>query len=204
MKLIGTTTSPYVRKVRVVMAEKKLDYQFVLDDVWSETATIGASNPLGKVPCLVMEGGEAVFDSRVIVEYLDTLSPVGKLIPSQGRERAEVKTWEALADGVLDAAVLARLENNWPGRPEAQRSQAWIDRQMVKIDAALKSMSQGLGEKPFCSGVHFSLSDVAVGCALGYLDFRFPAIDWRAAHTNLARLNEKLAQRPSFADTPHG
>ena len=85
-----------------------------------------------------MEGGEAMFDSRVIVEYLDTLSPVGKLIPAQGRERAEVKTWEALADGVLDAAILARLEATWAGRSDEQRSQAWIDRQMGKIDAACK------------------------------------------------------------------
>lgn len=201
MKLIGAITSPYVRKVRIVMAEKKLDYQFVQEDVWSADTRIGASNPLGKVPCLVMEGGEAVFDSRVIVEYLDTLSPVGKLIPPSGRERAEVKTWEALADGVLDAAILARLEATWAGRTEAQRSQAWIDRQLGKIDGALRSMSQGLGDKPFCSGIHFSLSDVAAGCALGYLDFRFPQIDWRGSYPNLVRLSDKLALRQSFADT---
>ncbi|MDP2163977.1 MAG: glutathione S-transferase N-terminal domain-containing protein [Hydrogenophaga sp.] len=201
MKLIGAITSPYVRKVRVVMAEKKLDYQFVPEDVWAADTKIATANPLGKVPCLVMEGGEAVFDSRVIVEYLDTLSPVGKLIPVQGRERAEVKTWEALADGVLDAAILARLEATWPGRPDAQRCDAWIDRQMGKIHASLASMSHGLGDKPFCSGIHLSLSDVAVGCALGYLDFRFPAIDWRTAHPNLAKLSDKLALRQSFADS---
>jgi len=201
MKLIGAITSPYVRKVRVVMAEKKLDYHFILEDVWSVGTQISTSNPLGKVPCLVMEGGEAVFDSRVIVEYLDTLSPVGKLIPTQGRERAEVKTWEALADGLLDAAVLARLETTWPGRTDEQRCKAWTDRQLGKIEASLKSMSQGLGEKPFCSGIHFSLSDVAVGCALGYLDFRFPVIDWRSSYPNLARLADKLNLRQSFIDS---
>ncbi|TWO66635.1 glutathione S-transferase [Caenimonas sedimenti] len=201
MKLIGAITSPYVRKVRVVMAEKKLDYQFVEEDVWSADTTIMQSNPLGKVPCLVMEGGEALFDSRVIVEYLDTLSPVGKLIPAVGRERAEVKTWEALADGVLDALILARLEANWSGRTKAQRSQAWIDRQLAKTHASLKAMSQGLGEKPFCAGIYLSLGDIAVGCALGYLDFRFPEIDWRPEHPNLAKLHEKLMQRPSFADS---
>ncbi|MGA8785460.1 MAG: glutathione S-transferase C-terminal domain-containing protein [Polaromonas sp.] len=201
MKLIGSATSPYVRKVRIVMAEKKLDYQLIMEDVWAANSTITTSNPLGKVPCLVMEGGEAVFDSRVIVEYLDTLSPVGKLIPPQGRERAEVKTWEALADGVLDAALLARLEATWAGRSASQRCDAWIERQMSKIDAALKAMSTGLGDKAFCSGIHFSLSDVAVGCALGYLDFRFPEVNWRDAHPNLARLQEKLVQRPSFAET---
>ena len=204
MKLIGSMTSPYVRKVRIVMAEKKLDYQFVLEDVWAADTSMPDANPLGKVPCLVMEGGEAVFDSRVIVEYLDTLSPVGKLIPVQGRERAEVKTWEALADGVVDAAILARLEATWAGRSEGQRSQAWIDRQLGKIDTSLKAMSTGLGDKPFCSGVHFSLSDVAVGCALAYLDLRFAQIDWRERHMNLARLQEKLTQRSSFIETHPG
>ncbi|MRD48600.1 glutathione S-transferase N-terminal domain-containing protein [Caenimonas koreensis] len=201
MKLIGAVTSPYVRKVRIVMAEKKLDYEFVTEDVWAADTTIAHSNPLGKVPCLVMEGGEALFDSRVIVEYLDTLSPVGKLIPAVGRERAEVKTWEALADGLLDAAILARLEANWAGRSKAQRSQAWIDRQLAKVNASVKAMSQGLGEKPFCAGIYLSLADIAVGCALGYLDFRFPDIDWRGSHPNLAKLYEKLAQRQSFQDT---
>jgi glutathione S-transferase len=201
MKLIGSTSSPYVRKVRVVMAEKKLDYQFVEEDVWSADTNIMQSNPLGKVPCLVMEGGEALFDSRVIVEYLDTLSPVGKLIPVVGRERAEVKTWEALADGVLDALILARLEANWGGRKKEQRSDAWIERQLSKTQSSLKAMSQGLGEKPFCAGIYLSLADIAVGCALGYLDFRFPDIDWRASYPNLAKLHEKLAQRPSFTET---
>ncbi|MBS7808752.1 glutathione S-transferase N-terminal domain-containing protein [Variovorax sp. PCZ-1] len=201
MKLIGAVTSPYARKVRIVMAEKKLDYQFILEDVWSATTQITESNPLGKVPCLVMEGGEALFDSRVIVEYLDTLSPVGKLIPANGREKAEVKTWEALADGLCDAAILARLEATWAGRSDAQRSQAWIDRQMGKIAASLKAMSQGLGDRAFCAGTHFSLADVAVGCALGYLDFRFAQMDWRADYANLAKLSEKLAARQSFIDT---
>ena len=201
MKLIGSTTSPYVRKVRIVMAEKKLDFQFVEEDVWSASTSILESNPLGKVPCLVMEGGEAVFDSRVIVEYLDTLSPVGKLIPTSGRERVEVKTWEALADGLLDAAVLARLEATWGGRAPGERSQAWIDRQLDKIHHSLRAMGHGLGDKPFCHGVHLSLADLAVGCALGYLDFRFPDIAWRSQHPNLAKLYEKLAQRPSFQDT---
>jgi len=201
MKLIGSLTSPYVRKVRVVMAEKKLEYAFVAEDVWAAQTQIAESNPLGKVPCLVMEGAEALFDSRVIVEYLDTLSPVGKLIPAVGRERAEVKTWEALADGLLDAAILARLEATWVGRTKAQRSQAWMERQMGKVHDALAAMGNGLGDKPFCAGIHMSLADIAVGCALGWLSFRFPDIDWRTQYPNLDKLHEKLLQRPSFADT---
>lgn len=200
MKLIGSLASPYVRKVRIVMAEKKLDYQFVLEDVWASGSTIGESNPLGKVPCLVMEGGEAVFDSRVIVEYLDMLSPVGKLIPASGRERIEVRTWEALADGLVDAAISARLERTWSGR-DGQRSEAWIERQMGKVNAALLAMSQGLGERAWCAGTHFSLADIAVGCALGWLEFRFPDLQWRHSYPNLAKLVDKLAQRQTFADT---
>jgi len=201
MKLIGATASPYVRKVRVVLAEKKLDYQFVPENVWADDNRVADSNPLGKVPCLVMEGGEAVFDSRVIVEYLDTLSPVGQLIPAQGRARAAVKTWEALADGVVDAAVLARLEAVWAQRKDSERSQAWIERQLGKINAGLQSMGQGLGDKPFCSGNALSLSDIAVGCALGWLEFRFPQIAWRDEYPNLGRLLDKLMLRPSFAAT---
>ena len=201
MKLIGSSSSPYVRKVRIVMAEKKLDYQYVTDNVWAADSRIGESNPLGKVPCLIMEGAEALFDSRVIVEYLDTLSPVGKLIPTVGRERAEVKTWEALADGVLDAAILARLEATWDGRAKGQRSQVWIDRQLEKVASSLKAMAKGLGDKPFCSGIHLSLADIAVGCALGYLEFRFPQVLWRTDHPHLARLQDKLMQRQSFIDT---
>ena len=201
MKLIGSATSPYVRKVRVVMAEKKLEFNLVSEDVWAENTTISSSNPLGKVPCLIMEGAEALFDSRVIVEYLDTLSPVGKLIPAVGRERAEIKTWEALADGVMDAAILARLEATWSGRTPEQRSQAWVDRQLRKINDALKAMSLGLGDKPFCAGIHLSLADIAVGCALGYLDFRFPELPWRNEYPNLVKLHDKLLQRPSFAET---
>jgi glutathione S-transferase len=201
MKLLGAVSSPYVRKVRIVMAEKKLEYQFLLEDVWAADTRIVESNPLGKVPCLLMETGEALYDSRVIVEYLDTLSPVGKLIPPSGRERTEVKVWEALADGLLDAAIAARLEAHWAGRSEEQRSQVWIDRQLGKVQDSLSAMSRNLGDNPWCGGNHFSLADIAVGCALGYLDFRFPNIGWRNDFTNLDKLQEKLMQRASFQET---
>ncbi len=200
MKLIGSLTSPYVRKVRIVLAEKKLDYQFELEDVWANDQ-IMKSNPLGKVPCLVLEGGEAVFDSRVIVDYVDTRSPLSRLIPDGNRERTEVRSWEALADGVLDAAILARLEQTWTGRTDEQRCQAWVDRQLHKVEVSLAAISKGLAEKPWCAGIHMSLADIAVGCALGYIDFRFPAIAWRERHANLVKLADKLNARPSFIDT---
>ncbi len=199
MKLIGSLASPYVRKVRVVMAEKKLEYEFVLENVWSADTAIQQSNPLGKVPCLIMEDGGAMFDSRVIAEYLDTMSPVGKLIPERGRERAEVKCWEALADGVLDAAVVVRLERTQ--RPEALQSQAWIDRHWGKVTAGMAAMSAGLGDKPFCTGNSYTLGDIAVGSALDWLSFRFPEFQWREAYPNLARHCDKLSERASFRDT---
>ena len=183
MKLLGSLASPYVRKVRVVLAEKKLDYEFVLEDVWSPDTTIGLSNPLGKVPCLIMEDGGAMFDSRVIVEYLDTMSPVGKLIPTQGRGRASIKCWEMTQ------------------RPENERSPAWMARQMTKVKNGVQAMSVGLGDAPFCTGAKMTLADVAVGCTLGWLVFRFPELTWRDDYANLARLFDKLSERKSFIDT---
>lgn len=199
MKLIGSVTSPYVRKVRVVLAEKKLDYAFELENVWSPDTKIAVSNPLGKVPCLVMEDGSAMYDSRVIAEYLDTLTPVCKLLPANSRDRANVKVREALADGVCDAAVIAYLERTQ--RPAELQSQAWIDRQMGKVHAGLKVIADNLGEQPFCMGNHYTLADVAVGCTLGWLALRFPDIDWRGDYPNLARLFDKLSERPSFKDS---
>ncbi|MYN43512.1 glutathione S-transferase [Pseudoduganella sp. FT93W] len=199
MKLIGSLASPYVRKVRVVLAEKKLDYQFVLENVWAADTTIDQLNPLGKVPSLIMEDGDVLIDSRVMVEYLDTLTPVCKLLPPNGRERADIKCWEALADGVLDAAILVRLERTQ--RPPELQSAQWIERQMRKVHQGLEVVAARLGESPYCAGIHYSLADVAVGCMLGWLSFRFPEIDWRGSHANLARLYDKLSERQSFKDT---
>lgn len=199
MKLIGSNASPFVRKVRIVLAEKKIEYQYELDDVYSPASIVPHSNPLGKVPSLIMDDGGAVFDSRVIVEYLDNLTPVHRLVPPNGRSRLEVKTWEALADGLLDAAVLVRLEHTQ--RTESERSPAWIARQMGKVESALQAMSIGLDDKPWCADGKYSLADICVGCALGYLDFRFAQLGWRAQFSNLARHADKLFARQSFIDT---
>ncbi|CDG80996.1 glutathione S-transferase N-terminal domain-containing protein [Janthinobacterium agaricidamnosum] len=200
MKLIGSLASPYVRKVRIVLAEKKLDYVFELENVWAPDTRIQLCNPLAKVPCLVMEDGSALHDSRVIVEYLDTLTPVCKLLPgANGRERTDVKCWEALADGILDAGVLARLERTL--RAPEQQSPEWIARQLAKVRHGLAELERKLGDSAFCAGKKYTLADVAVGCALGWLSFRFPEIDWRAQHPALGRLFDKLSERPSFKDT---
>ena len=199
MKLIGSLTSPYVRKVRIVFSEKKLDVDLELENVWAADTKIANSNPLGKVPCLIPEDGEAIYDSRVIAEYADALSPVSKLIPADNRERASVKTWEALADGIMDAGILARLERTW--RPAQEQSSAWVDRQMGKIQNSLSQMSQALGENAWCHGNQMTLADIAAGCALGWLLLRFPDMKWQAQYPNLDRLYQKLMQRSSFIET---
>jgi glutathione S-transferase len=199
MKLIGSLTSPYVRKVRVVLSEKKVEVDHEIENVWSADTKIANFNPLGKVPCLILDEGEAIYDSRVIAEYADALSPVSKLIPSDNRERATVKTWEALADGIMDAGILARLEKTL--RPAEQQSQTWFDRQMGKVQSSLRQMSERLGGNAWCHGNQMTLADIATGCALGYLLFRFPDIQWQAQYPNLDRLYQKLAQRPSFIET---
>jgi glutathione S-transferase len=201
MKLIGTLTSPYTRKARIVLAEKKIDYEFVIDSPNADDSSVPTYNPLARIPVLVLDDDTAIFDSPVIVEYLDNLSPNNTLYPRPNRERIEVKRWEALSDGLMDAAVGIRTESL---RPQAQRSGERIEREHKVIDGALAMMKRELGGNHWCMGTPFSFADVAVGCALGYLDFRFPEIDWRSRHTTLARLYEQLLLRPSFAETvPH-
>lgn len=201
MKLIGSYTSPFVRKVRIVLAEKKIEYDFVIDSPWAEDSKVPTYNPLGKIPVLLLDETTPLFDSRVIVEYIDNVTPNNKLFPAPNRERTEVKRWEALADGLLDAAVTALLEGR---RIKKEQSAAWIKRQLAKVNHSLQFMAEELGEKPFCMGTHFSMADIAVGTALGYLCFRFPEIKWQESHHNLEKLYTKLMLRHSFADTiPH-
>ena len=198
MKLIGSLTSPYVRKARIVLAEKKIEYEFELDSPWTAETKVPNFNPLGKIPVLVLDDSTVLFDSRVIVEYIDSAAPNSKLTPTSNRDRAEVKRWGAVADGICDAAALVFLEKK---RPKEQQSSEWIARQEGKIILGLEYIAEQLGENAWCAGNHFSLADIGVGCALGYLALRFPEIDWSEKHPNLARLYAKLMQRPSFADT---
>lgn len=198
MKLLGSLTSPFVRKARVVLAEKKIEYTFELDNPWDEKSRVPDANPLGKIPVLVLEDNSTLYDSRVIVEFLDSVSPISRLIPANNREKIEVKRWEALADGALDAAVAVVMEGR---RPSRQKSERTIKHQMDKIERGVAVMSRDLADKPWCTGHAFTLADIACGVALGYLDFRRAQFDWRVLHPNLAKLAAKLAERPSFADT---
>ncbi|MGH8337463.1 MAG: glutathione S-transferase N-terminal domain-containing protein [Gammaproteobacteria bacterium] len=199
MQLIGSLSSPYVRKVRILMAEKGIECPLVLEDVWAADTRIQTLNPLGKVPCLTLDDGRALYDSRVICEYLDALPPANSLIPSAFHERIEVRRWETLADGVLDAGVLMRLEQTQ--REPQQRSGKWIERQRGKVSKGLEAMSRDLGESEWCVSARFTLADIAVGCALGWLAFRLPEIDWGSKNLNLAKHYARLMTRRSFSDT---
>src|SRR5262245_28084689 len=198
MKLIASLTSPYARKVRIALAEKKIEYELVEAFPWAPDTTVPEHNPLGKVPVLVLDDGTNLFDSRVIVEYLDNVSPVSRLIPEPSRQRIAVRRWEALADGVSEAASNIVLEGR---RPPAQQSTDWIARQQRKLHAGVAELANDLGDKAWCNGEGYSLADIATGCALGYLDLRHPQLGWRDAYPNLARFHERMAKRPSFADT---
>jgi glutathione S-transferase len=198
MKLIASLTSPYARKVRIALAEKKIEYVLVEESPWVPGNAVSDVNPLGKIPVLVMDDGNTLFDSRVIVEYLDAVSPVSRLIPEPSRQRIAVRRWEALADGICDAASTMVLEKR---RPVRQQSREWIARQTEKVVLGVRELARELGERPWCSGESYSLADIAAGCALGYLDLRQPDLTWRLDYPNLTRLSDKLAKRPSFAET---
>ena len=198
MKLIANPFSPYSRKVRVVLAEKRIDYDFVIDNPGDAATRVPDYNPLGKIPVLVLDDATTLFDSRVIVEYLDNASPVARLIPDDTRHRIQVRRWEALADGCTDAAVAIVMEKR---RAAEHQSAEWIARQQGKVDRALKAMSEELENRAWCTGDLYNLSDIAVGCALGYLNFRMPDVNWRKPYPNLGKLADKLAKRAPFMET---
>jgi glutathione S-transferase len=199
MKLIGSLASPYTRKVRIVLAEKKIDCDLVPVDVQPVNNPVNAHNPLGKIPTLVLDDGTALYDSRVIVEFLDARSPISRLIPDELRDRVAVRRWEALADGVLDAGLLVRYESL---RDTRERSKAWSDKQVARVHRGLAQMVADLGERTWCHNDRYSLADIAVGCCTGWLGFRKPGdVDWLAAYAPLAQHYRKVMERPAFADT---
>src|SRR5690242_6439888 len=195
MKLFGVDASPYVRKVRIVLEEKRIPYEYVRARASVPGSPVPQYNPLAKVPVLVTDSGKAIYDSPVIVEYLDGLVREPALLPTPLEQRIDVKRWEALGDGVTDAVVLVSHD-----RDKVQTAE-WHQRQRLKIERGLAAMALELGERTFSYGDTFSLADIAAGYAVGYMDLVLPDIDWRATHPNLARLAERLAQRDSFRKT---
>jgi glutathione S-transferase len=199
MKLFGTPGSPFVRKVRIVLEEKRIPYEYVIERGSAPGSRVPQHNPLGKIPTLVLDDGRSLYDSPVIVEYLDATGSGARLIPDPLEERIEVRRWEALADGIVEATVAINHEYREPR--DKQRAPAWFERQRAKIDRGLAVMAKDLGAGEFCFGGRYTLADIAAGYALGYLDFALPDIDWRRTHPPLARLAERLAPRKSFSTT---
>lgn len=197
MKLVASKTSPYARKVRVILAEKQLPHDFVEESAWNADTTVPRFNPLNKIPVLVADDGTCLYDSSVITEYLEPLG-APSFLPPTGLERAKVRRDEALGDGIADAGIAIFLERK---REASRQDAAWIARQMSKIDAGIAALAHELGGRPFLRGDAVSLGDVSCACALLWLEFRLPEIAWRSRHPELGRWVERLESRPSFAGT---
>ena len=196
MKLIASLTSPFARKVRIFLAEKNLPYQIVVDVPWDDNTQVPSFNPLGKVPVLVInEEQHTLFDSRVIVEYLERLVPSPSLIPEAAEAFIRVKRQEALADGIADAAAAIFIERK---RPAELQSAEWMSRQQQKIDLGLKAMADVLADRDYFVGDQFTLADISAVCCLGYLDLRFPQITWRKQYPNLDVFMQRLSDRSSI------
>ena len=199
MKLLGSPGSPYVRKVRIVLAEKKVNYEYIIDRPSAPGSRVAEYNPLGKIPVLVGDDGRAIYDSAVIVEYLDGLIVEPQLIPAMFEDRIEVKRWEALGDGIADATV--QISHNLRKAAAEREPAAWYERQQQKITRGLATMEKDLGIREYCNGDAFTLADVAAGYALGYLDQVMPEVNWRKDSPNLTKLATRLALRASFSTT---
>lgn len=203
MQLLYTVNSPYARKVRIVALEKHVDIELTEVVLSDPDCPVRLHNPLGKVPVLVLDDGESLYDSRVIVEYLDHRTPLGQLIPHDHLAKIKVRRWEALADGVCDAAVAVVMEQR---KPETQQSSAQIDKQMAKIMQGLAVLDADLLKKKWCVNETFSLADIALGCSLAYFDLRFKQLrwdgkTWQDKFPNLAKHYNVLIKRPSFKQT---
>jgi glutathione S-transferase len=196
MKLLGSKTSPYVRKIRVLLAEKQIAFEFVEENVWSPDTGVPRYNPLGKVPALILDGGETVYDSRVIAEYVDAL-PGTQFIPTPIDERMRVRRGEALGDGIADAGIALFLERKRDG---ARQDPAWIARQSGKVRSGVAALSTALAANPITGARRIALGDIACGCALFWLEFRLPEFSWREDPV-LKSWAESLESRASFSST---
>ena len=198
-KLFASPSSPYARKVRMVLAEKNVAYEFVNEGPSSPGSRIAMMNPLGKVPVLMTEDERVIYDSRVIVEYIEAVYPDQPMMPPAGLGRVSVRRWEALADGMTDAVVAVAVEQSREN--DIQKNPQWIGKQIGKVQRALAVLNAEIGDRTYCHGDSYSLADIAIMAAMPYLSLRLPAIDWRSECPDLGRFFERNAQRQSFIDT---
>ena len=198
MKLIIATPSPYARKVRVIMREKNINFEEIIDVPWNtDTLTLGI-NPLGKIPILLRDGHEPLFDSKVIVQFLDKYKQKPLFYPKDPDEDISARLVETVAEGICDSIVLLFLENS---RNETLRSKTWIKRQEKKIIEAVKYLSNNLQEKKYFVGNFFNIADVSVFTCLEYLDLRFSKFKWRDSYQNLVSYWLIHKNRQSFIET---
>ncbi|MCT4715682.1 glutathione S-transferase [Enterobacteriaceae bacterium H18W14] len=197
MKLIGNYTSPYVRKISVILLEKGITFEFVNDNPWTTESNAPHYNPLGKVPALVTGDDEHWFDSPVIAEYLELLDIAPALIPREPKAALKMRQLEALADGIMDAALVSVREQQ---RPPAQQSEIELLRQREKISRGLDMLEQFAADKTL-SAEPLTVANIAVACAVGYLNFRRVSPGWCVDRPHLVKLVEELFQRESFART---
>ncbi len=195
LKLISATPSPYARKIRIALAEKGLACELVTEVPWDKTTATPKYNPLEKLPILILDDGSSIYESSFILQYLEWKHPETSLLPADTDGKIAARRFEVLCDGICDAFVLLFFERK---RPEPNQSKEWMDRQRRKIDGGVREMARLVGDRHFAVGDRFSLGDIAVGTALGYLTVRFPEYEWRAAHPLLAAFCSRLEARPSF------
>ncbi len=199
MKLLGTNTSPYARKVRLALLEKNIPHEYIIDPPRDPGSSVARFNPLGRIPALILDDGTCVFDSPVIAEYVDTLNDSPVLIPrNDARARMRVKRWEALADGIVDSAVVVRTEVI---RPAEKQDADIIHRHNDAISRALAYVAELLGTREWCEGNSITLADLSLVSALVYLDLRQAERDWRGTHPNLSAWFAKMGERSSVHAT---
>jgi glutathione S-transferase len=197
-RLISATPSPYARKVRIQLAEKGIPFELITEVPWDNDTRTPQFNPLEKLPVLICDNGETVYESRFINEWIEYQHPDPPLMPKEKDSILLTKRFEILADGVCDACVIAFWER---ARPEESRSEEWMSRQLRKRDGGLREIARLLGDKPFCVDGRLTLADIAVGSLLGWLSVRMSEFEWRGTYPNLAGLQDRLEKRPSFANT---
>ena len=198
MRLISATPSPYARKVRIALAEKGIPFELHTEVPWNDDTSLPQFNPLEKLPVLIPDGGEPLFQSSYILEWLERRHPEPPLLPEDDDGILAAKRLEVIADGVCDAVILVMFERM---RPQGHVSEAWILRQRRKIDGGVAALAEAVGSRRFAVGDRFGLADIAIGSVLGYLGVRFPEKDWRGAYPALAAYADALFARPSFADS---
>lgn len=197
MKLVGSYTSPFVRKISILLLEKGIAFEFVNEQPYNAENGVAQFNPLGKVPALVTDSGECWFDSPIIAQYIEQLNVAPEMVPRDPHEALKIRQLEALADGIMDAGLASVREQ---ARPAAQQSEAEVLRQRDKIRRSLDALEGYLAEGTLRADT-LNLATIAIACAIGYLNFRHIAPGWCVERPQLVKLAETLFLRESFART---